>query len=49
MIIHYCQGAWSAIMVAAKNGHTEIVKYLAEAGFDMHYAKEVWLPSYVAI
>ena len=29
-------------MIATKNGHEEIVRYLVEKGSDVHYQKEVW-------
>ena len=28
-------------MLATKNGHKEVVQYLAEKNFDIHYQKEV--------
>ena len=47
MIRIIVQTGWSTIMIAAKNGHIDIVKYLAEKGFDMHYAKEVSVASHI--
>jgi len=33
--------AWSALFVAVKNGHEEIVQYLVEKGADVSYQKRV--------
>jgi ankyrin repeat protein len=35
------QRGWSAIMIATKNEHEDIVRYLVEKGSDLHYKKQV--------
>ena len=34
------QACWSAIMLAVKNGHEELVRYLVEQGCDVQYQRE---------
>ena len=39
------QDGWSALMLASGSGHSEIVKYLAEAKASIHLQTQVSLPS----
>lgn len=32
---------WTAVMVATKNGHKDVVCYLVENDFDVHYQNKV--------
>ena len=35
------QDGWSAVMLATKNGHIDIVRYLGDHGSNVSYTKEV--------
>ena len=42
MFVFSFQDGWSALMLASRNGHKEIVKYLIEANASLDLQKKVY-------